>query len=737
MYEITSDKLRLIKQTIIKIKIKIDVYNYDNELIETIEGGLVSGNCTIDSESDIRRVCSLVVSPDAQTRIEVKEDGIIWLNRKIKVFIGIQNYRTGEYTYWSQGVYAFTSTSASYDATTNQITIDCSDMMSYLDGSRGGNLGMKKIIYPAYEENETTGVPISYNYIRNGMIDAITELGGITDYKVDWIGEAKAQPNYAKDWDYIAYRKKTLIPGSDGNQYYQCFTIPYDLEFSSNTTVLEIVTQMRDLYENYEAFFDEDGVFICQLIPSGDDDRIVFDTSFFNEVLISEDTSIDFTEVKNVTEAWGKCFEPEWFTDTGVTYTNNIYRATITGYVDTDHTDYSNGDEFAILIPTTNQLNCQVSLNNLSAIPIVDENTEEPIPAGTLLANTVYDFKIKKRYNSEQRTYTTIAYLQGNWEVHALDVISNGIYDEMVIIDGQEYIKYSKEYFQKIYNCNNVHMTVIPDSPFAVQKLGIILNVYENEDMTSDSLGTEGARQENYRVARLTDKITITTKLTPFADVNQKVKYRRSDKNVPDEYLVKHIEHDLTAGTTTWELMKYYRLYTSDDAIASKEYVLLSNYAAGGESFTAYNGSVDLTKQTIFADINVIGISESQNLLSIGTSIDTPSSINQYVTHIYHPVNNKTKININASHILSDDIERSFGNNIILAMNSNGFYINGVNIGGINSSIYNAFVNGVNNKETVVIGSNGTDATYNKISIINEAYTRTELLDLTTIPLSR
>ncbi len=733
MYEITSDILRLIKQTIIKIKIKIDVYNYDNELIETVEGGLVSGNCSIDSESDIRRVCSLVVSPDAQTRIEINENGIIWLNKKIQVYIGIQDYRTGEYTYWSQGIYAFTNTTANYDATTNQINIECSDLMSYLDGSRGGTLGMKKIVYPAYEENEETGVPISYNYIRNGMINAITELGGVKNYKVDWIGEAKAQPNYAKNWDYMSYRQKTLIPGSDGKQYYQCFIIPYDLEFTSNTTVLEIVKRFRDLYENYEAFFDEEGIFICQLIPSGDDDRIVFDTSFFNEVLISEDTSIDFTEVKNVTEAWGKCFEPEWYKDSGVTYSNNIYSATITGYIDDDHNDYSNGDEFALKIPSTNQVNCKVSLNGLTPILIVDENTEEPIKAGTLLTNTVYDFKIKRRYDSSTRTYNTVAYLQGNWEVHAIDVLSNGVYEDVVVIDGQNYLKYSEDYFKKIYNCNNVHMTVIPNSPFTVQKLGIILNVYENEDMTSDSLGVEGARQENYRVARLTDKITITTKLTPFADVNQKVKYRRSDKNVPEEYLVKHIEHDLSAGTTTWELMKYYRLYT-DDIITEKEYILLSDYVSGGDAFEAYNGSINLETQTIYANINAIGLSESQNILSIGTAIDTFFAADQHVIHMYHPVNGNTVININSQNVLSGDIVKTFGNNIILALNANGFYINGVNIGSVAPAIYNHFIQGIVNKDNIIIGSNGSDAVYNKVSIINEAYTRAELMDLTTIP---
>lgn len=565
MYQITNTDKYLVLQPIVQLRIRIEVLNTEDEIVDTIEGGIVSGTSSIDAESDIRRTCSLTILPIKKIRLTIGEDGIIWLNKKIHIYIGIKNVRTDEYTYWSQGIYVFMNSSATYDSTTNQIQLECSDQMAYLDGTRSGNLGQKEIDFPAYEEDETTGEPIKYNYIREAMITALTQLGRIKEYNIEWIGEAKAQPGYAKDWDYLAYRETTLIPGTDGNMYYQCFAIPYDLEFTSDATVLSVLTEMRDLYENYEMYFDEDGVFCCKMIPSGDNDQIFFDNSFLSKILISEDTSIDFTEVKNVTEAWGQCFEPDWYTDAGVTYANNTYTATIDGYTDDDNNKYSNGDEFALLIPTTNSAGCYVNLNSLGAIQVYNENTEEPIEAGAMLANTVYDFKIKKRYDSSTKTNVIKAYLQGNWEVHAIEVLTDGTTGEnYTSTSGVTAPVYSEAYFKTVYNCNNVHLTTIKDSPFTVQKLGVLLNVYTNEDMTSDALGLEGAKQENYRTCRLTDNITITTKICPFADVNQKVKYKRSDKDVEEEYLVKKLDHDWSAGTTTWNLVRYYQLYIDD-----------------------------------------------------------------------------------------------------------------------------------------------------------------------------
>ena len=83
----------------------------------------------------------------------------------------------------------------------------------------------------------------------------------------------------------------------------------------------------------------------------------------------------------------------------------------------------------------------------------------------------------------------------------------------------------------------------------------------EYENITSDSLAASRADFENWKSSRLTDNISITTKLVPFADVNIKVSYRRKDTGEINQYIVKNISHDLSGGTTSWTLIRFYPLY--------------------------------------------------------------------------------------------------------------------------------------------------------------------------------
>ena len=148
--------------------------------------------------------------------------------------------RTGTYTYYPLGHYIYTSSSGSYDAATNQLTITCSDYMSKLDGSKNGQIGALVTKIPAYEENTETGAVIKRNIIREAMIAVLKQSGGIAHYMVDDMGEYKALPQNNDNWK--SYREQNPLWNA----------IPYDLEFSSGCTVLSILEKLRDLYPNYE-----------------------------------------------------------------------------------------------------------------------------------------------------------------------------------------------------------------------------------------------------------------------------------------------------------------------------------------------------------------------------------------------------------------------------------------------------------------------------------------------------
>ncbi len=549
---ITARDLKLMLQKPQHFLLKMEVLKDDGKtVLDTLKGTLVGGTASIDSSSSVRRTFSASFIPTLYDRNDAKidKDGLVWLNKEIRLSVGILDIRSKEYIYYPLGHYVYTSTSASYDAATNQVSITCSDYMSKLDGTKNGQIGALTTKIPAYEENEETGEVIKHNIIREAIITILKQLGGINHYMVDDVGEHKALPQNNGNWQ--EYRNQNPLWNA----------IPYDLEFPSGCTVLSILEKLRDLYPNYEMFFDEHNVFICRMTPSCYSDDIIFSNEFIQSICISESTNIDMTKVRNICEVWGKVIDADFYTEE-CEYQDNIYHCPVNGYDE----KYYSGDTIAVRIPCPNAANPKLNVNGLGAIDILDENTDSPISGSVLEKDAVFVFKIKSKRVDGQTVFH--AYLLGHWQAHGMNVLTDGTAgDDCPLPDGTVCKKYSKKYFQAKYSCESIEFEIIPDSPFTVQKLGEILDVKsgdEYERITSDSLALSRAKWENWKNSRLNDSITLTTNLVPFYDVNIKLLYQNSNSDRPEQYIIKSVSHDFSSGTSTLSLMKFYPLYDNN-----------------------------------------------------------------------------------------------------------------------------------------------------------------------------
>lgn len=647
MITLTDDDFRVVKQRVLDIRLKLEIYDRYDNYINEITGNVINGSGTIDAESDIRRTFTVEVHPDYKSRIIINEQGYIWIDKFVRISVGIVSERDGDIRWWKFGKFVFTNTNTTYDATNDRLSINCSDLMSTLDGSKNGELGQLTIQYPAYKEydpegddnyytedvtysgvtyhlsipgytkytpldyilfripnnnasdckiqindlypipiiNKYTldpiasdtliagriysffisndqailtssndipevvwGEPINYYTIRDAVLTTVGQLGRIPrdTCNVDDIGEYDAMPMYNPNWE--TYRQQWPLWNN----------IPFDQEFSCGTTVLNILTTFRDLYPNYEAYFDEEGSFCMNMIPSGDEDEPVLENSFFQPLYISENTSIDLSTIRNVCHVWGQVFDPDYFATTS-TFENNTYIATIDGYEE----GYMTGDQIAITVSGTNQYAPSLNINNFGVVPILDDDTHQSLAEGKMLGGQTYVLKIKKKY--EDGDYHVQAFLQGQWQVQGIVALvdsPNGSDEIYHTTSGTDVRKYSIEYFQDVYACPSVKLRVIPTSPFTCQRIGEYMDVYTDEkNITSDSLALQRGDWEVYKQARLQDSISLTTSLVPFADVNIKVRYRRHDLDSSYAYIVKNISHNFEGGTTTWQLMRFYPLY--------------------------------------------------------------------------------------------------------------------------------------------------------------------------------
>lgn len=545
------------------LRLKIDIYDrLTNEHLDMLECGLINGTISIDAQSDIRTTASLTAVPVKNKRLHLDRDSIIWLNRLAKIQIGIYDIPNRQWHWYKQGDFVFTNYGINYDATTNEISLSLADKMALLDGTKNGQLGALSISYPAYEEDINTGEVIKYNYIRDAVITTLSQFGGITDYEIDDIGEFKGMPDYNPEFE--EYREQSKVQVKDGSYQPTWNAIPYNQVFTSGCSILSILTTFRDLYPNYEMYFNKNGTFCCNMVPSCYNDDIIFDSDFFDKIYISENTTVDLNTVRNVCEVWGKTIDTNFYTE-DCSYSNNTYICNIANY-----TEYCNGDIIAISIPSENtQHGTSIKINNLGSLLIVDENTEEAILENSMESGQIYAFKIKKK-RVEKKDFFKI-YLLGQWQPHGINILTNGIVSNIdcKILGSNKIVKkYSLEYFQELYNCKTITFTRALNSPFCVQELGEILDVKtggEFDNITSDSLALARAEYENWKNCRLTDSINIITKICPFADVNIKVSYRRKDNNEINQYIVKSLSHDLGKGTTTWQLMRFYPLYSDEE----------------------------------------------------------------------------------------------------------------------------------------------------------------------------
>ena len=558
-YTIENEDMNLIRQMVVHSYVKIEILNDNGTIKDSIEGIISGGSSNIDGTSDIRRTCNFTIIPTINQEIRVNEESYIWLNKAIKMEVGIENLRTKEVKWWSQGYYLFTDTNGTYDANTNTLQVNCADFMVLFDGSRNGALGQYQIQIPAYKENPDTGEVIEYNYIRDAIIETVSQLGRVTRIQVDDVGEYKGLQEKNPD-GYIAYRQ--------ANPTWNC--IPYDLEFNMDTTVLEILKTLRDLYPNYETFFDENNVFVCRMKPSGYNDPISLTNQQLQSILISENTEstqLTFSEVKNISEVWGEVIEADFYTEEGVTYSNNTYIVPNEAYVDasgTNEAKYYNGDTIAFKVSQTNLAQPKVNIQNLGAISIYDGENSAPLKAGVLIANRTYTFKIKRMIVSGQNVVRAI-YL-GQYQPHAMTVLLSQEHSgqNYTTKDGVTVELYSPEYFYQLYDVSPSALTRVinPDSPFTIEKIGSILDVDDRPNCISDDLALAQSNYNNFVSTRLTDNITITTLLIPFLDVNLKVEYKPANSDEVNQYIIDSIAHDFDNGTSRITMHRFYPLYS-------------------------------------------------------------------------------------------------------------------------------------------------------------------------------
>lgn len=470
MMNISQNDYNVIKQRYMNRYLKLNILDFKYRTVNEISGNVISCSVSVDADSDLRRSCNIsIVVTDSS--FDIQAGGQIWLDKMIQPYIGIENIYTGKIQWYNQGIYLINAPTWQFDAVTNTLSFSGLDLMSKLTGVRNGQLeGIPTVI----KQGEN---------VRSAMISTLA-LGGFTKYVV------------------------SECVNTNGSVQ----EIPYNIEIDQGGTVYDILSALRDILPQYQIYFDIDGVFHYDLIPSGEDAPVLVDDDIWKKILISESINTDFESVKNYIEVYGRSHDIEHY-PSAISISGNVITLTIASLTELNEYDLIG------FTPTTDVSgNIQLSVNSFGAKNLVDSS-------GNIITSLNKDVYYVAQYQKD-----------GTW------------------------LFMGRQQAQAVYSDSN------PDSPFYVNgPVGIIRKVCYGSDydnIMSDELALERAKLEIYWACRLNDTITLTTIPVPWLDVNIVISHAIKNSGTVDRYIVKSISADYSeTGSMTITMAKFYPYY--------------------------------------------------------------------------------------------------------------------------------------------------------------------------------
>lgn len=461
----------------------IKVLNREFGIIHTIQGRLISGNIDIDATSNIRRTGNISLKIKKSDIIKVSDFS---MDNYLRIYCGTENNNTREVSWYLQGTFIINQNGFNFDKTSRILSLSLSDLMLDLTGDRAGTLH-------AYSS-------VAKNSQRiDSMMTNVLELCGVKNTDITPICVLRKQQDWWKD-------------GEKEEDY----MIPHDLEFSVGVTGYEILDKLCTLYPYWEIFFNPEGTFVCQQLTTEEDTSfVVLEDRDLRHFVISENTNVDYSQVKNLVEVWGK-----------------------DGHYYGESKDETPDSPFNINAHKT----MRVVYSGGNYDNIYDRYKDVKLQ-DTLLSD-------KEKYEKEIADLTDT--------IQKCNKTAKGF--EKIIDDPKSTTKDKIAATAGLIAVNASIDDYKSKKKLASQNLKQTNSkISSNIDIKGDDMAKQWADQLLYENCRLKDSITIETIHLPFLnDVNCKISYRSKVDDLVRTYIVKNISHNLDANTTTINAVRFY-----------------------------------------------------------------------------------------------------------------------------------------------------------------------------------
>jgi len=526
MITVTSDDIAAINQTNHIVMYKLELL--DEYLLVTSEVTANAKDVTfnIDAESDMRRTGTVTLIITDKSWVEENFE-LGWMDKFVRFSVGIMY--NGDYRWYKLGTMIVSSDAFHYDATTNELQLTLTDIMGYLNGERGSQIG--------------TAVKIAVDSVIKDQIEATIAR-----------------------WSLLKRTEVEEFPD----------VIPYDLTFNEGIYPYEILKKVLSLFPWYEQYFDTEGVYHAGKIPMRISEPCVLTPSDIDDLVISEKRSMNFSNIKNSTEIWGKRIAADYIATTCETVDGSYKIGFLTPletieankkYCFTPDVDSPANPTITFTLQTTAQngeTGEPTTTTTTEVVPILNSDGSA-LPAKALVKGRAY--VLRCIFSTSNGELVKTLYLMGQKQIHV-------IVREMNLAPSAD----AKQFDKMRTDCEDIRYIINPESPFACDRYNNSDNAHERFSIQNGELRqvlkdgdyasimtTELAYQrgeyENYLRCRMNTDVELTTILIPFIDVNQKIEYTSPVTGVANQYIVKSVNMDVSNFTMTMKLSRFYNYY--------------------------------------------------------------------------------------------------------------------------------------------------------------------------------
>jgi hypothetical protein len=563
---ITEQQYSIVKQPYRELYCKVNLLNYQFQVVDDISGVVLSDTWTISATSDIRRTGTLVILPDNDEAYKIQAGSKIFLDKYVQVYIGIKDETTDEIVYNNMGIYLINNPTHTFDSTNNSITLQLVDLMAKLTGLRNGNLA-------GYEYQLKEGQDVKE------IIVAVLAEVGFNNYNIE-IDEEDYQ------------------------------TIQFDMSVDGTATLYDILKTINEnQYINYQMYFDVDGIFHFNHIPSGKDAPVMVDDDIWKYAYISHEVTTNYEDLKNDIVVLGKTHTASKYSSDCALNNHTFTMSSASVKREKNHIKlaFTTPEN---MTPTVDGEQYYLNLNNYGSYPL---RTTLGSLHFRMLPNTYYVVRLQN-FGRESlsligaqntTTYTlkkalplddmgvTASDIVG-WYVSALaKSLNEAITENAKIVSYNEQnltitlsksINTDKAWTGRLCYMYNPNTTSTywqfmgenqpraeikdenPNSPFyvngSVGDIRIVLSGGDYDNISTNELAMERAQYELYTRCRLNDNLSLTCLPIYWLDVNWLVNITLPTENEAKPFIIKEIS--ISSGTTATQsvtLVSYYDFY--------------------------------------------------------------------------------------------------------------------------------------------------------------------------------